>query len=124
MSSNSPRPEKRTFLNFHHRLKSYGLDVSRAKADGRVALVDTVFDIVRRPAGLVLKEANAADRFVLAQVEPVLRSPRDVDQIARFDLNGEYRTVFGMNVKHAAAADREANLILGVRVLLGKLGQH
>src|SRR5437764_15341374 len=77
-----------------------------------------------RPAAGVLKQANAANSFVLTEIKPVLRPARHIDQIARFDLDGEYGAVLRMNVKHAAAADSETDLVLGVRVLLAELGKH
>ena len=58
-----------------------GLHVGWPEADGRVPLVNAALHIVGRPAALILKQANAADRLIIAQVEPMLRAARDVDQI-------------------------------------------
>src|SRR6476620_1135073 len=79
---------------------------------------------MRRPPALILKQPNAADRLVLAQIEPVLRAARYIDQITRLDLNGEHGAIFRMNMKHAAAADGEPYFILRVRMLLAEPGQH
>src|SRR5262245_26672254 len=99
-----PRPVKEsTALHLHNRFKASRCgNIRWAEAKGRVPLVDRIFHVMRRPAGGVLEEADAADGAVAAEVEPVLRSHRDVDEIPRFDLNCEHRAVLWMNVKHAA----------------------
>jgi len=48
-------------------------------------------DVIGRPAALVLKQPDGANRLVLAQIEPVLRPFRHVDEDADLDLDGEYR---------------------------------
>src|SRR5262245_49769778 len=111
-------------LDLHHRIKSHRLHVRRPQAHRRILLVHPAFHIVGRPPALILEQPNAANCLVLAQVKPVLRPARHVDQIARLNLNGEHRTILRMNVKHAAAADREPHFVLGVRVLLAEFGEH
>src|SRR5262245_561225 len=113
ISSKMPRPENPTALDLHHRLNRNRLHVSRPQAHRRILLVHAALDIMRRPAALILKEANAANRLVLAQIEPVLRPVRHINQIARFNLNREHRPVLRMNVKHATSADREPHFVLG-----------
>ena len=41
-----------------------------------------LFGVVRRPAGLILKQPDGADPPVGAEIEPVMRAARDADQVA------------------------------------------
>src|ERR1700733_12990053 len=77
-----------------------------------------------RPTRRVLEQANRADRAIVAEIEPMLRATRHVDQIAGFQFDAENRTVVRGNMKYAPALADESPLILAVRMLLAEAGQH
>src|SRR5688500_19178752 len=111
-------------LQLHHGLNLGGLYIGWTETKGRVALVNAGFDIRWRPAGSILKQADAADGAVAAQVEPVPRSDGYVDQVASFHLHSEDRAIFGMDVKHAASLHGKADFVFAVRMLFGELGEQ
>ena len=65
--------------------------VTRPHAHRRILLVDWLFHVVWCPAGHVFEQPNAADAFVGAKIEPVMRSFGNAEQIARLDGHAEYR---------------------------------
>ena len=68
-----------------------GGDVRRAEADGLESRVDAGLRVVRRPARLILEQADRADAPLRAEIEPVVRAPRHADQVAGLDLDREDR---------------------------------
>src|SRR5262249_35353272 len=66
-------------------------NVARTEAHRLVVGVDAAVHVVRRPAALVLEQADRADGAVGAQVEPVPRVRRHADQVAGLHLDGEHR---------------------------------
>src|SRR5690606_17931126 len=109
---------------FDQRFDTGCRQVIGAKAERRVTVVDAIVHIVRSPPRNILKQSNAADGAVGAQVEPMPRSGGNIDQIARLDLNGEHRAVLRMNVEDAATFNGEADFVFTVGVLLAEFGQH
>src|SRR5215472_5155135 len=99
-------------------------DVARAPENRLVIPVYAAASIMRRPARLVLKEANRANASVPAQVKPVQRAPRNAHQVAGFNLNRHHGALRRMNMKKPATCDDVAHLIFIMRVLDVELRKH
>lgn len=95
-----------------------------AKAHWAIVTMDTLVNVMGCPTRNILKESNAADATVIAQIEPVLHPARYIDHIPAFDRHTKYRAVVRVKVKHPLTLDSEAYLVLGVRVLLVEFRQH
>ena len=86
--------------------------------------MDPLVDILRGPARDVLKESDATDPTIIAEIEPVLHPTRDIDHVTTFDRNAKDRTVLGMEMKDPLALDGESDFVLRMGVLLVELREH
>src|SRR5439155_25601804 len=99
-------------------------DVTRPQAERLIAFIGPAVRVVRRPPGLVLKQANRANVAIRTQIEPVPGAARHANQVARFhfDRDDGGPSLFArMDVKQTAAADDEPHLILVMPVLGAEL---
>src|SRR5437870_10651518 len=80
-------------------------NVARPPADRLIASVHAAAGIVRRPAGLLLKQANRPDPTVAAEIKPVERPAGHAYQVASFHLNRHHRSLRRMNVEQPASGD-------------------
>src|SRR5579859_5232438 len=71
-------------------------DVRRTPAHRLEAFVGAAVREVRRPTRLVLEQADGADVAISAEIKPVPRAFGHADEIARFDLDGDDRTLARM----------------------------
>src|SRR5215472_13027359 len=99
-------------------------DVARAPAKRLVIPVYAAARIMRRPAGLILKQTNRANSPVPTQVKPVPRAPRNAHQVAGFNLNRHHGALRRMNMKKPATCDDVAHFIFIVGVLDVELRKH
>ena len=95
-----------------------------AKTHRAKLTVDRLFDIVRCPAGGILKESNASYVSVVAKIEPMLHAARNVDHISAFYGYTKDWASFGIQVKDAFSGNGEADFILAMRMLFVELLEH
>src|SRR5262245_58248515 len=99
-------------------------NVRSAETERLKISVDAARSVMWRPARRVFEQANGADAAIGAEVEPVQEAGRNSDQVAGFDLDGDYRGVLGVKVKQPAPFDDESHLVIVVPVLAVEFGQH
>src|SRR5260370_39115477 len=73
-------------------------NVSGAQANRLVISVHAAACVVRRPARLVLEQANRANAAVSANIEPMQGSSRNANQVAGLDLDHHDQTLSRMNM--------------------------
>ena len=95
-----------------------------AKTHRAKLAVDPLVDILRSPARDILEEPDAADPAIVAEIEPMLHSTRDIDHVSTFDRDAKDRAVLGMEMKDPFALDSESDLVLRMGVLLVELREH
>src|SRR5262245_25262340 len=96
-------------------------DVCRPEAQRLKLRVDAALSVMRRPPRHVLEQPNRADATLAAQVEPMMRSAWNADQISRCHLEREHRLAGRMNMKDAPPVDDETYFVLVVPVLAAEL---
>ena len=95
-----------------------------AKTHRAKLAVDPLVDILGSPTRDILKESDATDPTIVAEIEPVLHSTRHIDHVSTFDRNAKDRAVLGMEMKDPFALDGESDLVLRMGVLLVELREH
>ena len=95
-----------------------------AKTHRAKLAVDPLVDILGSPTRDILKESDATDPTIVAEIEPVLHSTRHIDHVSTFDRNAKDRTVLGMEMKDPLALDGESDFVLRMGVLLVELREH
>ena len=95
-----------------------------AKTHRAKLAVDPLVDILGSPSRDILEESNATDPTIVAEIEPVLHSTRDIDHVSTFDRDAKDRAVLGMEMKDPFALDGESDLVLRMGVLLVELRKH
>src|SRR5437870_6496964 len=99
-------------------------NVARPPADRLIASVHAAAGIVRRPAGLLLKQANRPDPTVAAEIKPVERPAGHAYQVASFHLNRHHRSLRRMNVEQPASGDDVTHFVFIMGVFDVELRQH
>src|SRR5262245_19022519 len=99
-------------------------NVGRSKADGLKIAVNAAAGVIRRPARRVFEQTNGPDAAIGAEIEPVQKASRHSDQVARFDLDGDYGAILRVEVKQPSALDDETHLVVVGPVLAVEFGQH
>lgn len=95
-----------------------------AKTHRAKLAVDPLVDILRSPARDILEESDAANPSIVAEIEPMLHSTRDIDHVSTFNRDAKDRPVLGMEMKDPFALDGESDLVLRMGVLLVELREH
>lgn len=95
-----------------------------AKTHRAKLAVDPLVDILGSPTRDILKESDATDPTIVAEIEPVLHSTRHIDHVSTFDRNTKDRAALGMKMKDPFALDGESDLVLRMGVLLVELREH
>src|SRR5262245_49920764 len=99
-------------------------NVGRPKADGLKITVNAAARVIRRPARRVFEQTNGANAAISAEIEPVEKAGRHSDQVACFDLDGDYGAILRMKVIQTTTFNDEAHLVVVVPVLAVEFGQH
>jgi hypothetical protein len=63
--------------------------MGNAEANGQKILIDTTIGIEWGPTCHILKQTDGSNAAIGAEVEPMPGAPRDTNQIAGFDFDGD-----------------------------------